>query len=63
MDIEKALERLREIEMPEEMKKRILSKMSVDQEKEYIDEKGESDQGELQCILIRVLVGEGENSV
>lgn len=33
MDIEKALERLREIEMPEEMKKRILSKMSVDQEK------------------------------
>ena len=63
MDIEKALERLREIEMPEEMKKRILSKMSVDQEKEYIDEKGESDQGELLCILIRVLVGEGENSV
>ena len=47
MDIEKVLERLREIEMPEEMKKRILSKMCVDQEKEYIDEKGESDQGEL----------------
>lgn len=47
MDIEKALERLKEIEMPEEMKKRILSKRSVDQEKEYIDEKGESDQGEL----------------